>query len=94
MRKIKLSSVDILDEASLRKKQALSELLDWVANFCGLERSGTEDTTKVIGMMNLPYHAPVRTPINLALPWHSSSVEIADCNYNIVTGKLSKLLKN
>ena len=30
-------SFDLLDEASLRQKQARSELLDRVANFCGLE---------------------------------------------------------
>ena len=30
-------------EASLIAKQARSELLDWVATFCSLERSDTED---------------------------------------------------
>ena len=34
----------------------------------------------------------VRAPINLTLPWHSSSVEIADRNFNIVTGKSMKKL--
>ena len=29
--------------------------------------------------MNQPYRAPNRAPINLTLPWHSSSVQIADC---------------
>ena len=77
--------VDVQDQASLREKQACSELLDWVAKFCGPERSGTEDATTVTGMMNPPYHAPVRAPISLALPWHSS-VKIADRNYNIVMG--------
>ena len=33
-------------------------------------------------MMNPPYHAPVRALINLALPWHSSAVEVADHNHN------------
>ena len=81
-------SVDILDEASLREKQARSELLDRVAKFCDLKRTDSEDTTKVLRMSNSPYHAPVAAPINLALPWHASSVEIAERNH-VVTGKLS-----
>ena len=72
----------------MREKQARSELLEWGANFCGLQRSGTEDTTKVIRMMNPPYRAHKPRP-----SWHSSSVEIAERNYNIVTGKLSKKMK-
>ena len=32
---------------------------------------------KVIGIMKLPY-----APINLALPWHGSAIEVADCNHN------------
>ena len=45
-------------------------------------------------MQNPVYHAPARAAINLSLPWHSSAVEIADCNFNIVTGKLSKRMKS
>ena len=58
----KLSSVDILDEASLCERQAHSELLDRIAKLCGLERSSTEDATKIIGMMNPPYYAPRESP--------------------------------
>ena len=39
-------SLDLLDEASLREKQARSELPDLVANFCGLERPDAEDKKK------------------------------------------------
>ena len=52
--KDKQSSVDIIDEATFHQRQARSELLDRVAKFCGLKRTGVTDTTKVIGMMNLP----------------------------------------
>ena len=40
------------------------------------------------------YHDPSRATINLALPWHSSVVEIADRNFNFVTGKLNKCMKS
>ena len=81
-------------EPSLIAKQARSELLGWVATFCSLERSDTEDQRKVMGMKNPVYYDPARATINLALPWHSSAVEIADRKYNIVTGKLSKSMKS
>ena len=64
-----------------------SELLDWAATFCRLERSDAEDQNKVLGMQNPVYRAPTRAAINLSLPWHSSAVEIVDRNFNIVTGK-------
>ena len=75
---------------------ARSELLDlnWVAGFCGLERGETEDQRRSMGMKHSFYHDPSRTTINLALPWHSSVEEIADCNFNIVTGKLNKGMKS
>ena len=31
---------------------------------------------------------------NLALPWHSTAAEIADLNFDIVTGKLNKRMKS
>ena len=40
------------------------------------------------------YHDPARASINLALPWHSVAEEIADLNFNIVTGKLNKRMKS
>ena len=45
-------------------------------------------------MMNPTYHAPIRTPIKLTLPWHSSAIEEADRNFDIITGKLSKSMKS
>ena len=45
-------------------------------------------------MQNPVYHVPFRAAINLSVPWHSSAVEIVDHNFNIVTGKLSKLSKS
>ena len=80
-------------EASLIAKQACSELLDRVVNFCSLDRSDAEDQNKALGIENPVYHALTRAAINLSLPWHSSAVEIADHNFNIVTGKLSKPVK-
>ena len=45
-------------------------------------------------MQNPVHRAPIRADINLSLPWHSSAVEIADRNFNIVMGKLSKRIKS
>ena len=45
-------------------------------------------------MKNPVYHALARAAINLSLPWHRLTVEIADCNFNIDTGKLSKHMKS
>ena len=45
--------------------------------------------------MRLPvYNAPVKKSIELSLPWHSSSIPIANQNHDIVLGKLNKFLKN
>ena len=56
-------------EASLIAKLARSELLEWVANFCELERGETEDQRIVMGMRRptYMYHNPARAAINLAL---------------------------
>ena len=72
-------------ESKALAKQAHSELLDRVVTFCSLERSDTEDQRKVTGMQNPVYHDPATASIKLALPWHSSAVEITDHNFNIVT---------
>ena len=53
-----------------------------------------EEQNKVFGMQNPVYHVPIGATINLSVPWHSSAVEIADHNFNIITGKLSKLIIN
>ena len=41
-------------------------------------------------MNSSAYDDPAKASINLALPWHSVAAEIADLNFNIVTGKLNK----
>ena len=51
-------------EASLIAKQARSELLDQVANFCELERGDPEDQRKVMGMNPPAYHDLARASIN------------------------------
>ena len=63
-------------------------------SFYGLEKGETEDQRNVMGMKRPVYHDPTRATINLALPWHSSVEEIADCNLDILTGKLSKRMKS
>ena len=65
-------------KASKLAKQAWSELLDRVANFCELERGDTEEQKQVMGMKRPLYHDPARSTINLALPWQSVAEEIAD----------------
>ena len=47
-----------------------------------------------MGIKRPTYHDPVRASINLALPWHSVAEEIADRNFDIVTGKLNKRMKS
>ena len=70
-------------KVSQEKSLGLSLNTTSTINFCDLKRTDSKDTTKVLGMSNPPYHAPVRAPINLALPWHASSVEIAERNHDI-----------
>ena len=44
--------------------------------------------------MRLPaYNAPAKKSIEISLPWHSSTISIADMNHDIVRGKLNKSLK-
>ena len=44
--------------------------------------------------MRLPaYNAPAEKNFEISLPWHSSTIPIADMNHDIVRGKLSKSLK-
>ena len=45
-------------------------------------------------MQNPVYHSRARVTINLTVPWHSSEVEIADCNFNIVMGMLFRCMKS
>ena len=44
--------------------------------------------------MRLPaYNAPTKKSIEISLPWHSTTIDIADLNNDIVRGKFNKSLK-
>ena len=47
-----------------------------------------------MGMKHPYHHDPARATINLALPWHSVAVEIADLNLKIVNGHLNERMKS
>ena len=88
-------SVDLDNEAVLKEKQARSEVLDKVAEFCNLDRQDPRIQKEVMGM-RLPvynYNAPAKKSIEISLPWHNSTIPIADMNHDIVRGKLNKSLK-
>ena len=84
-------SIDVDNEAVLREKQARSEALDRVAEFCNLDRQDPQIQKLVMGMRLPAYNAPAKKSIEISLPWHSST--IADMNHDIVRGKLNKSLK-
>ena len=86
-------SIDLDNEAVLKEKQAHSEVLDKVAEFCNLERQDPQIQKEVMGMRLPACNAPARKSIEISLPWHSSMVPIADMNHDIVRGKLNKSLK-
>ena len=77
----------------LKEKQARSEALDRVAEFCNLDRQDPQIHKEVTGMRLPAYSAPAKKSIEISLPWHSSTVPIADMNHDIVRGKLNKSLK-
>ena len=86
-------SIDVDNEAVLREKQACSEALDRVAEFCYLDRQDPQIQKEVIGMRLPAYNAPAKKSIEISLPWHSSTIPIADMNHDIVRVKLNKSLK-
>ena len=86
-------SVDLDNEAVLKEKQASSEVLDKVAEFCNLNRQDPQIRKEVMGMRLPAYNAPAKKSIEISLPWHSSTIPIADMNHDIVRGKLYKSLK-
>ena len=86
-------SIDVDNEAVLREKQARSEALDRVAEFCNLDRQEPLIQKEVMGMRLPAYYAPAKKSIKISLPWHSSTIPIADMNHDIVRGKLNKSLK-
>ena len=77
----------------LKEKQARSEALDRVAEFCNLDRQNPQIQKEVMGMRLPAYNAPAKKSIEISLPWHSSTIPIADMNHDIVRGKLNKSLK-
>ena len=85
-------SLGLDNEAALREKQARSEALDKVAEFCKLGRQDSDAKREVMGMRLPAYSAPARKLIELSLQWHSSTIPIADRNHDIVLGRLNKCL--
>ena len=66
-------SIDLDNEAVLREKQARSEALDRVTEFCNLDRQDPESQKEVMGMRLPAYNAPAKKSIEISLPWHSST---------------------
>ena len=85
--------MDLDNEAVLKEKQARSEILDKVAEFCNLDRQDPRIQKEVMGMRLPAYNAPAKKSIKISLPWHSTTIPIADMNHGIVRGKLNKSLK-
>ena len=86
-------SVDLDNKAVLKEKQACSEILDKIAEFCNLNRQDPRVQKEVMGMRLPAYNAPTKKSIEVSLPWHSTMANIADLNNDIVRGKLNKSLK-
>ena len=86
-------SVDLDNEAVLKEKQARSEILDKIAEFCNLNRQDPRVQKEVMGMRLPAYNAPTKKSIEASLTWHSTTTDIADLNNDIVRGKFNKSLK-
>ena len=86
-------SID-LENKAIREKQAHSEVLNRLAEFCQLERANAEAKKEIIGMQRPIYNASKKTAIKLVLPWHNLTVKIAQRNHEIVSGRLSKSMKS
>ena len=85
-------SVDLDNEAVLKEKQARSENLDKVAEFCNLDRQDPQIQKEVMGMRLPAYNAPAKKSIEISLPWQSTTIPIG-MNHDIVRGKFNKSLK-
>ena len=81
-------SLDLDNEAALWEKQARSEAVDRVVEFCKLDRQDSEAKKVIMGMRLPVYNAPGKKLIELSLPWHSSAIPIADRNHDIVLEKI------
>ena len=86
-------SINLDNEAVLKEKQARSEVLDKVAEFCNLDRQDPHIQKEDMGMSLPAYNAPAKKSIEISLPWHSSTISIAEMNHDIVRGKFNKALK-
>ena len=86
-------SIDLDNEAVLKEKQARSEVLDKIAEFCNLNRQDPRVQKEVMGMRLPAYNAPTKKSIEVSLPWHCTTADIANLNNDIVRGKLNKSLK-
>ena len=86
-------SVDLDNEAVLKEKQARSQILDKIAEFCNLNRQDPRVQKEVMGMRLPAYNAPTKKSIEVSLPWHSTTIDIADLNNDIVRGKFNKSWK-
>ena len=71
------------NEAALRVKQARSEALERVAEFWKFDRQNPEAKREIMGMRLPAYNAPARKSIELSLPWHSSTIPIAERNHSL-----------
>ena len=83
-------SIDLDNEAVLREKQARSEVLDRVAEFCGLARANAESKKEVMGMQRPIYNGLKKRANELTLPWHKLTIQIAQRNHEIVTRRYMK----
>ena len=66
-------SVDLDNEAVLKEKQARSEVLGKIAEFCTLNRQDPRVQKEVMGMRLPAYNAPTKKSIEVSLPWHSTT---------------------
>ena len=64
-------SVDLDNEAVLKEKQARSEVLDKIAEFCNLNRQDPRVQKEVMGMRLPAYNSPTKKSIEVSLLLHS-----------------------
>ena len=61
-------SIDLDNEAVLKEKQARSEVVDKVAEFCNLDRQDPQIQKEVMGSRLPAYNAPAKKSIEISLP--------------------------
>ena len=64
-------SIDLDNEAVLKEKQARSEALDRVAEYCNLDRQDPQIQKEVMGMRLPAYNAPAKKSIEISQLYHS-----------------------